>query len=554
MTALRQELGAALWRLADLVRADEGRRSFRAKAYRTAVWSLDSLPADLSGPADGMLSVPGIGPGVFKLIEEFRVGGRLDALQRLEAQYPRDVARLRRLPRMTPSLLRAIKGDLGIDDASDLIAAVEGGGLEALRGVGEATADRWARTLALAPSPSALPAYQAAMLAEALARHIDRHIGGDPVVSGAVRRLDEWVEKIDVVAEVGELETADGFLRDTAVAKYLDAPSPDEWRLRSHDGVEIGVHVAPPGRAGPLLIATTGPPQHAAALLDELDTPAGSEAEIYQSRGRMWIPPPARSLPAPVGEAVVRLSEIRGDLHVHSERSPDGRMTLPEICALAVDRGYEYLLITDHTSGLRFGGLDERALEEQRTEIEQLRPSFPDLVLLQGAELNIDREGGLDISDQALALLDAAVVGIHSLFDLEPEEQTARVVTVLQHPLVRLLAHPTGRRIGIRPGLRLDVDAVISAAIEHRVALEVNGHRDRLDLSAPLAATAVKRGALLAANSDAHRIGEMGNVANSVATMQKGGVSMESVVNAMPVEQFRSWLSGASFPSPGTGV
>ena len=161
--------------------------------------------------------------------------------------------------------------------------------------------------------------------------------------------------------------------------------------------------------------------------------------------------------------------------------------------------------------------------------------------MLQGAELNIERDGSLDIDDEALSRLDFAVAGLHSHFDLERPEQTARVLTAVSHPAVRVLAHPTGRRIGNRPAIDVDFDAVIAAAVENNVALEVNGHRDRLDLSPEHAALAVAAGAYLAANSDAHRIDEMGNIANAVATMQRAGVAPPSVVNTLPVGEFREW-------------
>jgi DNA polymerase (family 10) len=157
----RQELGAALWRLADLVRADERRRSFRAKAYRGAVWSLDELSPGLNDPPESILATPGIGTGVLGLITEFRDTGSLAALDRLEEAYPADVTTMRRLPRMTPSILRLLKGELGVETVADLARAIESGGVEALRGVGPGTAERWARALELYPAPRSVPAYQA---------------------------------------------------------------------------------------------------------------------------------------------------------------------------------------------------------------------------------------------------------------------------------------------------------------------------------------------------------------------------------------------------------
>jgi DNA polymerase (family X) len=543
MTSPRQDLGAALWRLSDLVRADERSRSFRAKAYRRAVWSLDDLNPDMSNPPEEVLSIPGIGEGVLRLIEEFRSGGHLEALDRLERLYPVDVARMRRLPRMTPAILRSLKGELGIETASDLVAAVEAGGVEALKGVGPATAERWVRILQLAPTRAAIPAFQASVLADALGHHLRRHLGGEVEAAGSVRRMEEWVEIVALVAGMDDVVAGNGFLESTAVARFIGHGPKGETTLRAHEGVGLEIHLVTPSQVGARLVEVTGPPDHAVELLAEVEGEPLTETEIYASSGRVWIPPPARSLPSATAGAVVRLGEIRGDLHLHSDGSPDGRMSLTEIARGAVDRQYEYVLVTDHTSGLRFGGLDEEALASQQAEIEEIRAGFPDLLVLHGAELNIGRDGSLDIDDAALDRLDLAVAGLHSYFDLDRSEQTARVLKTLSHPVVRILAHPTGRRIGARPAIDLDIEAVISSAIENDVALEVNGHRDRLDLSATLAAQAVAAGAFLAANSDSHRPGEMGNIANSVATMQRAGVGPASVVNTMPVDRFRGWAS-----------
>lgn len=538
----RQDLGAALWRLSDLVRADERSRSFRAKAYRRAVWALDDLAPDLSDPPEAMLTVPGIGSGVLRLIEEFRSHGRLELLDRLEALYPEDASRLRRLPRMTPALLRSLKGELGVERVTDLMGAVESGGVEALRGVGPTTAERWARTLELFPSPEAIPAFQAAVLADELGRHLRRHLGGEVWAAGSVRRSDEWAERIDLVAEVEDLEGARTFLEETAVARFSGHGDRDAVRLRTHDDVEVLVHPVPPDRVGVRLLEVTGPSDHADPLLAAIDDEPLTEPEIYERSGQVWVPPAARGLPTEMAAGVVRLEKVNGDLHLHTDASPDGRMSLFEILTKAVDHGYEYVLITDHTAGLRFGGLDGEGLLRQAREVEEIRPRFPDLAVLHGAELNIGRDGRLDIRDEVLSQLDLAVAGLHSNFDLDRSEQTARVLTAMEHPVVRVLAHPTGRRIGTRPAVDLDIEAVISSAVENRVALEVNGHRDRLDLSASLAAQAVAAGAMLAADSDAHRIGEMGNLANAVATMQKAGVRPASVVNALPLDRFREWV------------
>jgi DNA polymerase (family 10) len=550
----RQELGAALWRLADLVRADERRRSFRAKAYRRAVWSLDDLSPDLSDQPDSMLATPGIGTGVLGLITEYRDTGSLSLLDRLEEAYPADVTTMRRLPRMTPTILRLLKGELGVETVDDLARAIDSGDVEALRGVGPGTAERWDSALALYPAQGNVPAYQAWVLADSLALHLHRHLGGQVDPAGSLRTMEEWVGPLELVATIEDIALAREFLETTAVARFLGYGDSGESILLAHEGVDVRAHLVPADLAGARLLTVTGPPAHVQAVLEAADTASGTEADLYAAANLPWVPPPARGLPTAMATEVVRQAQIRGDLHLHSDRSPDGRMGLEEILLTASDRGYEYVLITDHTVGLRFGGLDATGLHAQAVEIEETRSRFPALVVMHGAELNIGRDGALDIDDETLGILDMAVAGLHSYFDLDRAEQTSRIVRAMSHPVVKVLAHPTGRRIGTRPAVDLYIDAIIESAIEHDVALEVNGHRDRLDLSAPLIEKALDAGALLAANSDSHRIGEMGNIANSVGTMQRAGVGPQSVINCWPADRFLTWVTGSPSEVSGTGT
>jgi hypothetical protein len=303
----------------------------------------------------------------------------------------------------------------------------------------------------LAPSGRAIPGFQATVLADALTVHVRRHLGATAELAGSVRSMDEWVESVDIVAGTDDVETGRRFFEGTAIARLAGHGPLGELVLRTHDDVEARIHLVRPSQVGRRLLVATGPDWHAGALLADVNGSELSEAEIYRRNGRLWVPPAARALDPEIAESVVRTGQIKGDLHLHTDRSPDGRMSLFEILAEAVEREYEYVLITDHTTGLRFGGL------------------------------------------------------------------------------------------GNRPAIDLDLEAVIAGAVENRVALEVNGHRDRLDLSAEHAALAVAGGAVLAANSDAHRIGEMSNIANSVATMQRAGIAPSSVVNAMSIEAFREW-------------
>lgn len=540
----RRRFGSRLWRLADLVQASDRRRSFRARAFRTAVWSLDRLDVDLSDSAEEMAEVPGIGPGIIRLVEEYRETGTLAELDRLAPRFPADVARLSRLPRITPGRLEEMKRGLGIDSAADLLAAIETGAVSSIDGVGPATVDRWATILSLPPAPGAVPAHQGAVAASRLRHHLEEFLPDDRFrVAGEVRRVEEWVNRIDLVAVTEDPARLVGFLEESA-AVMSSAVEPG-WAidLITHDRIPVAVRLSDPASAGTALVRWTGPPEHVTALgLDDREIPRATEEAVYDDAGREWVPAPARGR-SDTGNPVMTVDDIRGDLHVHSDWSPDGHMTLEAIAEAAADRGYRYIAVTDHTIGLRFGGLDAAALRRQRKDIDSLRRRFPELSILHGAEINVGADGTPDLDDETLHWLDIVVAGCHSHFDLPRPEQTARLVAAARHPAIDVLAHPTGRRIGIRPGFDVDLGPVFEAAAGSGTALEVNGHRDRMDLSSAHAEAAAAAGVRLMANSDAHRPGELANIGVAVAVLQRAGVRADQVMNTADPDTFLTWLA-----------
>lgn len=543
MASRRREFGVMLWQLADLVQADERRRSFRSKAYRRAVWSLDHLDPGLEAGPSEILGTPGIGPGIAGLIEEFRETGTLSRLQQLQSLFPSDTPALRRLPRMTPALLKAMKTELGVDTTADLMAAIETESALTLRGVGEATLHLWKTIIDLPPRRGMIPSHRAWVTSHDLAEHLRDHIGGRVETAGSVRRVEEWVDRLDIVMAPPNRRSLYGFLETTAAVQRADRQANGEVLLETHAGISAVLWVTTPEAMGSTMIMATGPPSHVAEMFDnQVAPPSDTEEGLYGRHGVQWIPPAARGLPLDRATAVVRAEDIRGDLHVHSERSPDGKLPLPAIFEAAVERGYDYVLITDHTIGLRFGGLARQEILEQAEQIDRLRSNYSNLSVFHGAEINIGPDGSLDLDDETLSVLDVAVAGVHSNFNLPRQQQTSRVTIALAHPAVGVLAHPTGRRIGIRPAIDLDLEAVVEAAIDGDVALECNGHRDRLDLSSDWVEFAAALGATFVANSDAHRKAELDNVGNAVATLQSAGISRSRVINAQPVGEVTEWI------------
>jgi DNA polymerase (family 10) len=278
---------------------------------------------------------------------------------------------------------------------------------------------------------------------------------------------------------------------------------------------------------------------------------AATEESIYDALDLPWFTPEVREGTGEIKAALdgqmpepFEVSMLRGDLHVHSDWSGDGRSTLDEMLQAAVDRGLEYVAITDHAEDLAINGLSrERVLEEQSV-LEDARKRFKKLTILHGAELNIGPDGGVDYDPEFLEVFDFTVASIHSHFDLDENMQTDRLITAMKNKAVTVIGHPSGRKIGRRPGVRFNVEAVATSAAETGTALEINSHLQRLDLSSSHIRTAVGiEGVMFAVSTDAHHTTEIANSRWGAAQARKGWVPANRVVNSLPIGEFRAWMT-----------
>ncbi|HEX5671481.1 MAG TPA: PHP domain-containing protein, partial [Acidimicrobiia bacterium] len=407
----RQQFAAALWELAVFDQAETTRPSFRAKAYREAVWVLDRLSPALSESETELRSVPRIGAGIAALIMEFRETGEIGRLRILREQLPAATGQLGRLPRMTPRRLRWLKTELGVESTDDLTFVIDTGAVAALPGVGPTTASLWKDRLE-ERAHAGIPAFRAARYGTRLADHLEQHITDlVVVVSGAVRRLEEWVDVIDLVATGGR--GLRRFLRQSALVQSYRVVD-DRIELGTLGG-QVVVHQAPRGRAGSVLFETTGPAAHVATVREVIGAMSASNEEaIYRGAGSQFIPAPARAGDFPAGADVITMADLRGDFHLHTDWSPDGRQDLETLVGRARQAGYQYIAVTDHGSKLLFGGLTPEDLLRQRELIEKVAEANPGFLILQGAELNIGRDGSVDYDDEVLTALDFRLAGVHS--------------------------------------------------------------------------------------------------------------------------------------------
>lgn len=565
--------------LAELVvLAEQNPQSFRARAYERARHALQGVHEDLSEMTVAQLQkIDGIGKATAQKIREYFDTGAVGKLELLRERFPPSVVELSKIPGVGPKTLRRMREDLGIEDLEDLKKALEDQLLRTLPGVGPKAEAKIARAidrLGLKSGERRTPIVRAMRIAEQLVAEVAELPGVQGAVPcGSLRRLVETVGDVDIV--VGALQGApimDWFVGHRLAHEVL-VHGATKSSIITRSGLQVDLRVVEPAQLGAATMYFTGSKAHNIRLrqlaqargwiLNEYalaDAESGevvaqeTEASIYQALGLQFVPAPMREDTGEVEAARdgtlvewVRPEDLRGDLHIHTERSGDARSTLAELVEEAVRRGYHYLAITDHAENLPINGVSRDELRRQFDEMAAIEETHPSIRLLRGCELNIGADGTLDYDPEFRAELDWCIAAVHSHFDLGQAEQTARMIRAIEDPSVRVIGHLTGRMIGRRPGMDLDLDAVFEALVAHKVALEINCALPRLDAAAPVLRRAVERGVTFVISTDSHHVSEMGRRAPFGARQaQRGWVPRERVANTWDREQFGSWLAAQS--------
>lgn len=277
--------------------------------------------------------------------------------------------------------------------------------------------------------------------------------------------------------------------------------------------------------------------------------PAATERQLYEHLGLPYIVPELREDRGEIEAALdgrlpelVRLQDLRGDLHVHSNWS-DGRHSIEQMHAAAAARGLEYIAITDHSPLVAVTrGLGPGRLAEQVDTIRRLRDQLTRPYLLTGVEVDIRADGTLDLPDPVLADLDVVIASVHSRFNLGSAAMTARIVAALENPHVDILGHATGRLIGRRDAYAVDMDVVLAAAAETGTVVEINASPERLDIRDVHVRTAVQRGVWLAVGSDAHSEAGFAVARFGVQVARRGWATADNIINTWPLPKLLSFL------------
>jgi DNA polymerase (family 10) len=574
MAAGHDSLIALLREIAALAALDEGSpNAFRVRAYERAVDVVASQRGELAKLSEKELTgIDGIGPSTARKIREFFETGTIAKLEELRRKYPPEFVELGTIPGLGPKTLLRLRSELGVRNLADLRAALEGQKVRAVHGLGEKLEQKLlAATARMGQSgkDKRLPIAVAMPIARELVAALEELPGVERAqYCGSLRRLPETVADVDIVVAAREpTAVRDAFLKLKLVREVIGGGE-TKVSVLTATGLQVDLRIVEPRQFGAACQCFTGSKAHNIRLrqralargwllneygLSDAATGAvvASETEeaIYRALGLPLIPPPMREDRGELelaerGElpGETRLGDVRGDLHVHTTLSGDGRSSLQEVVASAAARGYEYLAITDHAEDLAMSGATREELVAQRAELDALRGSYPSLALLHGSELNIGEDGGVDYDAGFRRTLDWCVAGVHSHFDLDRAAQTRRILAVMDDPTVDAIAHLSGRRIGHRPGIELDVDAVLRKAADTGTAIEINAALGRLDAASEVLLQARGLPVTFVISTDTHHTRELGRMEWGVQQATRGFVDPARIANLWPRERFLGWL------------
>jgi DNA polymerase (family X) len=550
----------------------EGANPFRVRAYETAArvveYHGEPLRRLVAQGAD-LTALEGIGKDLAGAIEELVKTGRLARLDALREKIPSSLLEVMRLPGLGPKKTQRLWQELGITDLDSLAAAAGAGRIAALKGFAKRTEEQIleaVRTRATRVDRVRLD--QAHALVDPLVAYLRGAPGVQRVaVAGSFRRRRETVGDIDLLA------TADD--AGPVIAHLLAYPGVDEVAASGDtkatvylaSSLQVDLRVVPPESFGAALVYFTGSKAHNIKLrrrslerdlrLSEYGVfaiPEGSgsagqtgawvagreEADVYAALELPWIPPELRedlgeleAAEAGALPALITLGDVRGDLQMHSTWS-DGRDTLEAMVDAAVALGREYLAFTDHSSALTDPGRRARYFDA----LARLAAERDDIRVLRSLEVDIRRDGTLAVDEATLEQCDVVLACVHHALNLPTDEQTARLQRALAHPRVQIMGHPTGRRLGERPPMAFDIDAVLETAAEHGVALEINAGPQRLDLPDHYARRALELGVRLVISTDAHSTADLARLHYGVEVARRAWVGPAHVLNTLPVGEF----------------
>lgn len=564
-----------------------GGNSFKAIAFSKVSRILSDMTEDIRlVHAQGRLGeIPGIGASSQKIIEEFLTTGRSSDVDELLSHVPSGLLELLRIPGMGPKTVALLWKERGITSIDELTQAIEQGKLAGLKGIGTKKIESIKQGLAMRQSAAERIGIAPALeQARAMVARLRRVRGVKEVeIAGSLRRGRETVGDVDLICAIEpgvDPNSVTAAFAGFELVQRVMGQGATKASIVTKAGLQVDLRVVPPLHFGATLLYFTGSKDHNVRIrgraqdrgmtlnewgLYDLETydksekkpgepppvkPLASrtEHEIYHALELAWIPPELREDRGEVDLAeknalpvLVTRADIKGDLHTHTTAS-DGHNSIEEMAQAAIEMGYEYLAITDHSRSQAIAnGLSVERLLEHIKAIRKASDRIKGITLLAGAEVDILVDGRLDYEDEILKELDWVVASPHVSLKQEMGKATDRIVKAIENRYVHVIGHPTGRLINARAGLPLDFARIYAAAKQTGTALEINASYPRLDLNDVHARGALEAGVMLSMNTDSHSIGELDQIDLGLTVARRAGATAKQILNSLGTDELLKW-------------
>jgi len=570
-----------LYETADLLEID-GQDSFRIRSYRNAAQAIENhahqIKEIIADPKQ-VLAIPGIGKGMLANLQELFNTGKLTVQAELLEKYHPSMLQLLKIQGLGPKTIALIWSAYKVSDVDGVEKLARAGKIRELPRMGEKHEAKLIKAIEDYRRIGGRYLIDAAEIeCEKLTAYIEKFPGIDKITpAGSLRRGRETVGDLDILVTGKACTTEEGRQKAIAyVAQYpplMDVIASGDNKISFHlrSGLQVDVRLLPPESFGAAMQYFTGSKAHNVALrqralkmgytlneysLSFLETqkPAAgkTEEEIYAKLKLDYIPPEMRenlgeidlaqshSLPS-----LITQKDLQGDVHMHTVET-DGKNTIAEMAEAAKERGYKYMAITDHSKNLAFAnGLDDKRAVEHIQRIHDVGKQIEGIIIFAGIEVDILADGDLDLSDDVLAQMDLVIASVHSVFNQEPAKMTDRLLKAISNPNTSIVGHPTGRIQLRRDSYAFDMHAVLTAAAQHKVAMELNAYPDRLDLNDANLRQAKQHGVKIVINTDSHHISHMEKIRYGILQARRAWLTKDDVLNTLPSDQFAKAIKHA---------
>jgi DNA polymerase (family 10) len=570
MPVHNKEIADILNEVADYLEI-KGENEYRITSYRNAARTVLGLSESISKMAEDekdIQSIPDIGESMAEKIKEIAKSGNLEQLEKLKKQIPESLRDIMKLEQMGPRRTKILYEELNIESIDELKKAAEQGEIEKLEGFGEKTTKKILKEIKQFSEKGGserFKLHEAGEMIQPMLKYLEKEMD-NITIAGSYRRMKETVGDIDLLCTAKDQEKAMQHFCDYEEVKEILSHGETRSSVRLRTGLQVDIRIIKKKSMGAAKLYFTGSKAHTVVLrkmakendlkINEYGIYKGkkrvagkTEKEMYEKLGLKYVEPELRENQGEIEAAkkdelpdLLKLKDIKGDLHTHT-KATDGKNTLKEMAEAAKEKGYSYFAVTEHSKKVAMaGGLNEKDLEKQIGEIDELNKKMKKIKIIKGIEVDILENGTLDLPDDILKELDLVICAIHYNMNLSKKKQTKRILKAMENPYFNILAHPTGRMINKRSGYDIDMDEIMKEAAEKGCFLEINSNPDRMDLSDKYVRKAKDAGVKLAISTDSHSTGNFDYIKYGVAQARRGWMGKADIINSRSWKQLEKLL------------